>query len=107
MESYEPYNLRYFTQAVWFSGIVNQQVTTIIAMSNRESTNLQSINEEQIRDGRQTPLCYWALFDVWVFDGLMLGNIAGITETKHNGTLAAYNLGEFIEQTAATWGNYN
>ena len=40
--------------------------------------------------------CFWSAFEVYLFEGMALGNIAGIFHEKHQGVRSQLNLGELL-----------
>ena len=92
----------YFTEAVMFNFIHEGRVVCVLAMSCPESTQLQATNDADLNSGIRVAQCYWAKFRVWFFQGLMLGNFAGILDPRHNGRLIPETLGEFLVNMAAS-----
>jgi len=91
---------RYFTEGYMFNRSMGDQLFLICAVSTGESTRLMKENVEALRAGLTVSECYWCRFQVYTVHGVILGNIAGMTDYLHHGQLQEYDLGRLILQMA-------
>jgi len=91
---------RYFTSAVAFNAVMGGELKLFVAVSSAESTRLFEENLGAMRTGQPIVFSYWTAFDVWEFRGLVLGNIAGMTQPEHDGHPLRYSFGELLTSMA-------
>ena len=94
----------YFTQGVCFNRVMTGESFLFVAVSNARSTRLFVENMACMQQGQPILRCYWCEYDVFLFRNLILGNISGMCDSMHQGSMLTYPLAEVLLTMATEHG---